>query len=172
MKYLRLTTALFVSLASATLLAADDKPQPPNILYILCDDLGFGDVHALDPEHGKIATPNLDRLAAQGMAFTDAHGSSSVCTPTRYCILTGRYNWRTHLQSGVLQGFSKPLIEPNRLTVPALLKQHGYHTACIGKWHLGMDIAASAAAKGQPAPRWPQDFSQPIKNGPTTVGFD
>ena len=93
------------------------------------------------------------------MIFTDAHSSSSVCTPTRYGIMTGRYHWRTRLQSGVLYGFSGPLIAAARLTVPALLKQHGYTTAMIGKWHLGMDIP-----KGEPAPK--------IGNGPTTRGFD
>ena len=84
----------------------------PNILYILADDLGYGDVHCLNPERGKIPTPNLDRLAQQGMSFTDAHSGSSVCTPTRYGILTGRYAWRTRLQSGVLDGYSPPLIAP------------------------------------------------------------
>src|SRR5437660_2610396 len=119
---------------------ADDlgKRSAPNIVYLLCDDLGYGDVKGLNPD-GKIATPNMDRLAAAGMIFTDAHSSSSVCSPTRYGILTGRYNWRSRLKSGVLGGLSPPLIEPGRLTVPAFLKQHGYRTACIGKWHLGMD---------------------------------
>ncbi len=135
------------------------EPSKPNIVYILCDDLGYGDVHCLNPERGKIATPQLDKMASQGMIFSDAHSSSSVCTPTRYGIMTGRYNWRTHLQSSVLQGFSEPLIAKDRLTVPALLKQHGYTTAMIGKWHLGMDIP-----KGQPSPV--------IANGPTTRGFD
>lgn len=112
--------------------------EKPNIIYILCDDLGYGDVQCLNPERGKIKTPHLDRLAGQGMIFTEAHSSSAVCTPTRYGILTGRYNWRTHLQQGVLSGYSPPLIEKDRLTVPGFLKQHGYETACIGKWHLGM----------------------------------
>src|SRR6187402_3141451 len=101
----------------------------PNIVYILCDDLGYGDVKCLNPE-GKIATPNLDRLAAEGMKCTDVHSSSAVCSPSRYSILTGRYNWRSRLQQGVLGGLSPHLIEPGRLTVAGLLKQHGYHTAC------------------------------------------
>ena len=134
-------------------------PQTPNIVYILADDLGYGDVHVLNPQRGKIATPNLDRLAAQGMVFTEAHSSSAVCTPSRYSILTGRYNWRSSLQSGVLGGDSKPLIAADRLTVPALLKQHGYQTACIGKWHLGMDLSLKEPEK-------------PIGRGPTTLGFD
>ncbi len=133
--------------------------EKPNIVYILCDDLGYGDVHCLNPERGKIATPQIDRLASQGMTFTDAHSSSSVCTPTRYGIMTGRYNWRSRLQSGVLNGYSEPLIAADRLTVPALLKQHGYTTAMIGKWHLGMEI--------------PRDEPSPIiASGPTTRGFD
>ena len=115
----------------------------PSIVYVLADDLGYGDVKALNPE-GKIATPNMDRIAAEGMSFTDAHGSASVCTPSRYSILTGRYSWRTRLQSGVLGGVSPHLIDPGRLTVAALLKQNGYTTACIGKWHLGMDWVEKA----------------------------
>lgn len=89
-----------------------EAPTKPNVIYILCDDLGYGDVHCLNPQRGKIATPNADRLAAQGMIFTDAHSGSSVCTPTRYGIITGRYAWRTKLQSGVLSGTSPALIPP------------------------------------------------------------
>jgi arylsulfatase A-like enzyme len=136
----------------------------PNILYILADDLGYGDVHCLNPERGKIPTPNLDRLAQQGMRFTDAHSGSAVCTPTRYGILTGRYAWRTRLQSGVLNGYSPPLIDPGRLTVPKLLGQQGYQTACIGKWHLGLAFAVTGGKTN--------DLTQPIHNGPTTRGFD
>ncbi len=147
-------------LASSAALHAAAKP---NIVYILCDDLGYGDVQCLNPQRGKIATPNIDGLAGQGMCFTDAHSSSAVCTPTRYGILTGRYNWRTRLQSGVLDGFSPPLIAAGRLTVPALLKQHGYHSACIGKWHLGLTFAGQGAQR---------DWTQPIQNGPLTRGFD
>jgi len=150
-----IATWLLAPLAGAG--AADHSK--PNIVYILADDLGYGDVRCLNPERGKIATPHLDRLASQGMIFTDAHSSSSVCTPTRYGILTGRYNWRTRLQSSVLDGYSEPLIAADRLTVPALLKQHGYNTACIGKWHLGMELP-----EGEPSPK--------ITDGPTTRGFD
>jgi arylsulfatase A-like enzyme len=154
------------------------SPARPNIVFILCDDLGYGDVQCYNPA-GKIATPNLDRLAAAGMRFTDAHTTSSVCSPTRYSLLTGRYNWRSRLQQGVFGGLSPRLIEPGRLTVAALLKQHGYHTAAIGKWHLGMDWARHP---DKPAPErngieqsnqvWSVDFTQPIRNGPNSVGFD
>jgi arylsulfatase A-like enzyme/predicted neuraminidase len=144
----------------------------PNIVFILADDLGYGDVKCLNPQ-GKIATPHLDRVAAKGMAFTDAHSSSAVCTPTRYGILTGRYDWRSALKRGVLGGYSPPLIEPGRLTVPALLKKHGYHTACVGKWHLGMDwpLKGGGTAKDYPD-AWKVDYTKPVANGPTSVGFD
>jgi arylsulfatase A-like enzyme len=144
----------------------------PNIVFILADDLGYGDVKCLNPE-GKIATPNLDRIAAAGIAFTDAHASSAVCTPSRYSLLTGRYNWRSRLKSGVLNGYSRRLIEPDCLTMPLLLKQHGYATACFGKWHLGMDwpLKKGGFANGDPAPA-DVDYAKPIRNGPTAVGFD
>jgi arylsulfatase A-like enzyme len=152
-------------------------PAKPNILYILADDLGYGDVRCLNPR-GKIPTPNLDRLAAAGMIFTDAHSSSAVCTPTRYGLLTGRYNWRSRLKNGVQGGLSPPLIEPGRLTVPTFLQRNGYHTACIGKWHLGMDWPRrpdtppfdDGIEKGPEG--WRVNFSQPIARGPNSVGFD
>ena len=153
------------------------EPSRPNILLILCDDLGYGDVKCLNPE-GKIATPNMDRLAREGMIFTDAHTSSAVCSPTRYGLMTGRYNWRTKLQSGVLGGLSPRLIEPGRITVASLLKQHGYHTACVGKWHLGMDWVKKPGKEVTELNIEPReqvfnvDYSQPIKNGPNSVGFD
>ena len=152
-------------------------PAKPNILYVLCDDLGYGDVKCLNPQ-GKIATPNLDKLAASGMYFTDVHSSSSVCSPTRYGIMTGRYNWRTKLQSGVLGGLSPRLIEPGRLTVAQLLKDHGYHTAAIGKWHMGMDWVkkegkeVTALNIETPDQVHSVDYAQPIQNGPNAVGFD
>lgn len=151
----------FITLLAALLSSTPAFAQAvqPNIVYILADDLGYGDVQCLNPQRGKIATPHIDRMAAQGMIFTDAHSGSSVCSPTRYGILTGRYSWRSRLQSGVLNGYGTPLIPAERLTVPALLKQHGYATACIGKWHLGMDID-----KNNPSPV--------IGNGPTARGFD
>jgi arylsulfatase A-like enzyme len=144
----------------------------PNIVFILADDLGYGDIKCLNPA-GKIPTPHLDRLAAIGMIFTDAHSSSSVCTPTRYGLLTGRYNWRSRLKNGVLGGFSLRLIETGRLTVPALLKQHGYETACLGKWHVGQDwpLKDGGFAKDYDD-GWKVDYMKPILTGPTALGFD
>ncbi len=144
----------------------------PNIVFILADDLGYGDVRCFNPA-GKIPTPNLDRLASEGIRFTDAHSSSAVCTPTRYGILTGRYNWRSALKNGVLGGYSRRLIEPGRLTLPAFLKSQGYATACIGKWHLGMDwpLKEGGFAKDYPD-AWKVDYARPVQNGPTALGFD
>lgn len=140
-----------------------DVSKTPNLVYVLCDDLGYGDVKCLNPQRCSLETPHIDRLASQGMVFTDAHSSSSVCTPTRYGIMTGRYNWRTTLQQGVLEGFSKPLIDAKRLTVAKWFKQQGYHTACIGKWHLGMEFTKEGKA---------YDFTKPITGGPVDCGFD
>ncbi len=157
--------------------ASTSKAEKPNIVFILCDDLGYGDVSCFNPQ-GKLPTPAFDRIAAEGMMFTDAHSGSSVCTPTRYGVLTGRYAWRTRLQSGVLGGLSPRLIEPDRLTVAEFLRQQGYHTACIGKWHLGMDWVRiegkpiSELSIETPAQVWNVDYSQRIANGPNAVGFD
>lgn len=152
--------------------AADPTLRRPNIVYILADDLGIGDVRCFNAR-GQIATPNLDRLAAQGMRFTDAHSGSAVCTPTRYGILTGQYAWRTPLRSGVLNGYSAPLIGADRLTVPEFLRRNGYRTAGVGKWHLGLGWASR---DGRPAARVETgrevDYTRPIAHGPTSLGFD
>jgi len=156
--------------------AADNSPRP-NLVYILADDLGYGDVSRLHA-HGRIATPHVDRLAREGLTFTDAHTGSSVCTPTRYGLMTGRYAWRSRLKTGVLGGLSPRLIERDRMTVASLLRAHGYHTACIGKWHLGMDWVVkegkhvSELSIETPAQVWNVEFAQPARNGPKTVGFD
>ena len=112
--------------------------KKPNIIYVLADDLGYGDIKVFNT-NGKINTPYIDQLASEGMIFTDAHSSSSVCTPTRYGILTGRYSWRTHLKKGVTHGLTEHLIDAKRTTVARYLKMKGYSTAVVGKWHLGMD---------------------------------
>jgi len=151
-------------LASAGFLTANAKKNP-NIIFILADDLGYGDVSCLIPV-STLNTPNIDRIAEQGIRFTDAHSSSAVCTPTRYGILTGRYSWRSPMKQGVLNGYSEPLIPSTRTTMASMLKSQGYHTACIGKWHLGWNWQLSG-----PNPE-DVDFSKPIKNGPVTLGFD
>ncbi len=168
-----LRSLLLLILLAAPLSAANS----PNIIYILCDDLGYGDLRCLNPD-GKIPTPHTDRLAKEGLIFTDAHTSSAVCTPTRYGLLTGRYNWRSRLQNGVLGGLSPRLIESGRTTVASFLKEHGYHTACLGKWHLGMDWVklpgreVSDLSIEKPEQVSSVDYVQPITNGPTSVGFD
>ena len=125
-------------LAAPRLLTAKDAPAAgrPNIVVILADDLGWGDLSCYNPK-GKVPTPNLDKLAAEGMRFTDAHTSAAQCSPTRYGLITGQYAWRTRLKSGVLKHFEDPLIDKDRLTVASLIKNNGYATAGVGKWHLG-----------------------------------
>ncbi|MBT4139405.1 MAG: arylsulfatase [Candidatus Latescibacteria bacterium] len=167
------------------------NPKHPNIVIFFVDDMGYGDVSCLNP-NGKIPTPNFDRLSQEGMVFTDAHSTSAVCSPSRYGLLTGRYNWRTSLQSGIVKLYGDPLIDQDRVTVPSFLKKHGYHTGCIGKWHLGMgwDFEVTKDfipdgdkynAKNYPSNHhateaqkalWQEAFSKPTTGGPTTRGFD
>lgn len=148
----------------------------PNVVVILADDLGYGDVACYNPE-SKIATPHLDRMAAGGMRFTDAHTPSAVCTPTRYGLLTGRYCWRTRLKNGVLDGFSPPLIESDRVTVASFLRGQGYDTACFGKWHLGMQWTRTDGSlenldrEDKFRPGTNIDFTKPLTSGPLTAGF-
>jgi arylsulfatase A-like enzyme len=156
----------------------------PNIVYILADDMGYGDMGCNNP-HSRIPTPNLDRLAAGGVRFTDAHAPSSVCTPSRYSILTGRYCWRTPLKQSVLWPWDPPLIEPDRLTVAHLLRQHGYRTNCVGKWHLGWQWATldgRPSDEGLAIGEWAVDarrareanidYTKPMRGGPIDCGFD
>ena len=146
---------------------------PPNIIFILADDMGYGDVSCHN-EEGKIHTVHIDRLAAGGLICRDAHATSAVCTPSRYSILTGRYNWRSALKRGVTWGYSPPLIEAGRMTVASFLKAQGYATACVGKWHLGWHWAqrTATAKSGEQSPEELVDFSRPVSGGPTAVGFD
>ncbi|MDR1271162.1 MAG: arylsulfatase [Planctomycetaceae bacterium] len=142
--------------------------ERPNVILILADDMGYGDVGLLAPEC-KIKTPHLDQLGREGVRFTDMHSSSSVCTPTRYGILTGRYNWRSRKKSGVLDGYSKSLIPPSRQTIGTLFKNAGYNTAVIGKWHLGLDWETT---NDNPPSEKNIDYSKSFKNGPLALGFD
>ena len=139
--------------------AAADRP---NVVVIYTDDQGYGDVSCLNPE-SKFQTPNLDRLASEGMIFTDAHCSDTICTPSRYGLLTGRYAWRTTLKKSVYGAEIKCLIADGRMTVASLLKDNGYHTAMVGKWHLGMDF---------PGDRSNRDWTQPVTDMPLDKGFD
>src|SRR5205814_2902623 len=173
------TMRAFISVAALVFLSAPasaaEPAKRPNIVLILADDLGYGDVRCLNPD-GKIPTPNIDRVAAAGMTFTDAHSPSAVCSPTRYGLLTGRYAWRGKLKSGVLGGLSPRLIEPGRLTVARLLKDHGYHTAAFGKWHLGMDWQLKPGKQVTELNIEPREqvfnveYDRPIRNGPNAAG--
>ena len=153
----------------------------PNIILILADDLGYGDLSCMDPSSG-IHTGHLDQLAAQGMRLTDCHSSSALCTPSRYGLLTGRYNWRSRLKSSVLPGQSFPLLEPGRETLATLLKSRGYRTACVGKWHLGLGWQTKDGYELPATYQDPNvdqdrcfagiDFTAPITDGPNQHGFD
>ena len=166
--------------------------EHPNVLVILADDLGYGDVQCYNPQRGKIATPHMDRLAAEGIRFTDGHSSSGVCSPSRYTLLTGRYHWRSRLQAGIVGLWERPLIEPERLTIARLVQSQGYRTGCIGKWHLGWNwpatqtqrqhltrFAGKRAAGAAPLSvtdedraAWKAIFSQPLGGGPLALGFE
>ena len=148
----------------------------PNIVYILCDDLGYGDANVMAPEYCAFPTPHIDHLASKGMRFTNAHSGSSVCTPTRYGLLTGRYSWRTWLQKGVVQANADPLIAEGRTTVADLLKKQGYHTGIVGKWHLNyyyhdpqtnLRITPEKINKSAGVP-----IGTLIPDGPLSRGFD
>ncbi|MDB4265387.1 arylsulfatase [bacterium] len=169
MKALLSTCLVFLLLSNLGFAA-----KPPNIVFVLCDDLGYGDIHCLNPERGKILTPAADRLAKEGMIFTDAHSGSSVCTPTRYGLLTGRYSWRTRLQSGVVQGYEPCLIAADRPTVGTLLKSEGYHTAILGKWHLDFQYQNPETAKLLTRKRRKglAPIGSKIPDGPIHRGFD
>lgn len=154
-------------LTSLSLYAAEAK-KSPNVIFVMADDLGIGDLQPTNPDC-KIKTPHLQKMAQEGITFLDAHSPSSVCTPTRYGVLTGRYNWRSRLARGVLSGTSEHLIPADRATVAHLMRDAGYHTQMIGKWHLGWDWTKVPTdnGKGQKI-----DFTQPVKNGPDINGFD
>lgn len=180
-RILHLSVCAVLTLASFPLLVTADEgdvrrdaqPSHPNIVLVLADDLGYGDVHCLAPETSRIPTPHADRLAREGMTFTDAHSGSSVCTPTRYGLLTGRYSWRSRLQRGVTTGFAPCLIAEGQPTVAGFLREQGYHTAIIGKWHL--DFQYLDPDSGEALRR--KDHKLPpvgakIPDGPLARGFD
>ncbi len=144
----------------------------PNIIFIFADDMGYGDLGCYGSE--KISTPNIDKIASQGIRFTDVNSSSAVCTPSRYSVITGRYCWRSSLKRSVLWGYSWPIIEPDRPTIATLLKKREYHTAAIGKWHLGLKWPTSnyQPIKNSRGKIPNIDFSKSIKQGPISLGFD
>ncbi|MEM8912780.1 MAG: arylsulfatase [Planctomycetota bacterium] len=151
--------------------------EPPNILILYADDLGFGDLGCFNAD-SKIPTVHLDRLASQGIRFTDAHSSSGICTPSRYALLTGRYHWRDF--HSIVNAFGDSVFDPNRVTMPEMLQSRGYHTAAIGKWHLGWDWNAirhpdaNAIGSGK-RKAWPPeafDWTKQIPDGPLAHGFD
>jgi arylsulfatase A len=157
----------------ARLWGTDEAPPPsrPNIVILYADDMGYGDLGANNPA-SKIPTPHLDRLAAEGMRFTDAHSSSGICSPSRYALLTGRHHWRDF--HDIVDSFGPPVFKPGQLTLPALLHDAGYDTACIGKWHLGWDWNAIRRPGTPPASVAAGDFdwTRPIPGGPLAHGFD
>ncbi|QDH81480.1 arylsulfatase [Echinicola soli] len=162
-------------LLSQLFASCSSKPRKdsrkPNIVLILADDMGYGDVVAYNPS-AKVKTPYIDKLASEGMAFTDAHSPSAVCTPTRYGILTGRYSWRTGLKKGVLWPWDGPLIEEERETLPKMLKTAGYRTAAIGKWHLGWNWPTQDNMPATENNGMEVDYSKSITGGPLAAGFD
>ena len=169
--FLTLPLCIFCDFASA----AETKP---NIVILYADDMGYGDLGIQNPD-SKIPTPNLDRLAREGMRFIDAHSSSGVCTPSRYALLTGRFHWRKF--HGIVSSFDQPVLDAPELTLPEMLEAEGYRTACIGKWHLGWnwsDIRKPGAKPQMEAKRRnevfaPDDFdwSRPVSGGPLSHGF-
>jgi len=175
MKLKSIGVSAMLLICGLSLLASgkDKAASKPNIVFIMADDMGYGDVSAYNPE-SKIQTPNMDKLATEGLMFTNVHTPSSLCSPTRYGLLTGRYCWRTRLKTWVLAEFygDTPLIEEERMTIASLLKSQGYETACIGKWHVGM---AWNTKDGRPASYEEEDnvdFTQPVIGGPVERGFD
>ena len=177
---------LAVPLLTPPSILAESKP---NIVIIYADDLGYGDVQCYNPDRGRIPTPHIDLIASQGMRFTDGHSSSGVCSPSRYTLLTGRYHWRSRLQSGIVGLWGAPLITPERMTIGSLAKKSGYRTACIGKWHLGWNWPIpneqkeffrttgyngkkDLVATDQHRDAWRGAFTKPITGGPIAVGFD
>ena len=153
---------LFLLLLASVSLSPARTAEPPHVVLIMADDLGIGDISPTNPDC-RIGTPHLQRLADEGMTFLDAHSTSAVCTPTRYGLLTGRYNFRSRLARGVLNGRSPHLIPAARPTLGHLLRSAGYHTSMVGKWHLGWDFTRRDGRI---------DFSGPVTNGPDINGFD
>jgi len=174
---------ILILMGGGLMVESAKESTTPNILILYADDLGYGDLGCQNPA-SKIPTPNLDQLAMEGMRFADGHSSSGVCTPSRYALLTGRYHWRKF--HGIVGAFGASVFSPERLTLPEMLKERGYRTAAIGKWHLGWDWESYRLAGAEPVKLWPRsngtvipewgpdafDWTQPIPDGPLAHGFD
>lgn len=177
--FMKFYFALLAILISQMILSCSDRKEMyPNIVIIYADDMGYGDLQCQNP-NAKIPTPNLDRLASEGLRFTDAHSSSGICSPSRFALLTGTYHWRR--QHDIVGAFGKPFFHDTDFTLPQMLKENGYTTACFGKWHLGWDWQF----KNEPAAEVEQwgrkvkyylpediDWTKPIAGGPLARGFD
>jgi arylsulfatase A len=174
MKPFLLTLSIFCALACSSEISAAERHSGetasaspartfPNVIVIYTDDQGYGDASCLNPK-AKFQTPNLDRLANEGIAFTNGHSPDTVCTPSRYGLLTGRYCWRTEKKTGVMGAEGTCLIADDRMTLASLLRDEGYDTAMVGKWHLGMDFPGDSYRD--------RDWSQPVQNMPLDKGFD
>jgi arylsulfatase A-like enzyme len=162
-------SSIAINICPKHLLAATKAESHPNIVFILADDMGIDSVSKLNDKCG-IPTPCIDKMITEGMTFTNAHSGSAVCSPTRYGVLTGRYSWRTRLKKGIVGTWKSPLIDEDRLTVGKMLQQRGYHTACVGKWHLGWNwLDKNGQSTENPEDI---DFTRPVKDGPTGQGFN
>ena len=173
-----LTFCLFATSTHVAHAEHTKKPKPPNIVIVMADDMGYGDTQPYNAE-SKIKTPAFNRLAKEGVLFTDAHSGSAVCTPTRYGLVCGRYAWRTRLKQSVLFGYSEPLIDTDQQTMGSVLRTAGYETACVGKWHLGLGWQGQDDAPKKTNQFGPfgskhnrVDYSKPVTDGPTHHGFD
>ncbi len=180
MKFRQVLIAISVVLLLSNFTNTNKKAKKalPNVILILADDMGYGEIEALNPDRSKIPTPKLNQLASEGMVFTDAHTSASVCTPSRYAMLTGRYNWRTRLQNGVVKGGEEPLIASDRMTLGHLFREHGYSTSLVGKWHLEYHYEVPKELKDvKPQKKKGRYLAKVpvgtiIPDGPITRGFD
>ncbi|MEM9673409.1 MAG: arylsulfatase [Cyclobacteriaceae bacterium] len=175
---MQLIFLLIISLLLAISEPAKEVDKQPNIVIIYADDMGYGDLNCQNP-NSKIPTPYLDQLASEGMRFTDAHSSSGICSPSRFALLTGTYHWRR--QHNIVNSFGEPFFKEGDFTLAQLLKDNGYTTACIGKWHLGWDWKFKNDPSGRvmQRERYRQfyrakdvDWSGPIEGGPLARGFD